>query len=102
MRQKFVSSSENGLVIVDASLDGKYVVNFHSILLLHDFFHIFELPFVNIIDFKLNLQLKWVVRIRVEDAGFIVVNLLVSLIQKVIEFLYSRKGQYSTNITSPN
>ncbi len=87
MAQKLVLPAQNSLVIVNAALDGQYVVSFDPIFLLKHSFHLLELSFVHNVDLKLYLKLKRVVGIVLYYPRLVVVDLFVGLIEEVVEFV---------------
>ena len=63
MSEKFVFATKYSFIIVDAPLDCQYVINLHSILLLHHLPHVLILTIIYVIDLEFDLHLEGIVRI---------------------------------------
>lgn len=87
MGKELILPTQNCLVIVNTTLDSKNVVSLDAVLVLEELLHLVELAIIDYIHFEFDFQFEWVVGIVLYQLGFVEVDLLVSLVQKVVEFV---------------
>ena len=87
MWEKLVLPPQYRLIVVDAALYRQDIIYLHPIFLLEEGLHLVELRIVHHIHLELYLEFEGVVGVVIEDLGVVVVDLLVSLVEEVVEFL---------------
>lgn len=90
MTQELRPSTEQDLVVFDAPLHSKEILNANSVLLLDLILHLDILIVVDVIDADVNFAVERVIGVAIVnhlELWFIVINALVCLVQKVLEFL---------------
>ena len=93
MRHELVPAPQYDLGVIQAALDGDYVVGLHAMLLFEHLLHLVEVAVLHHVHLEFGLELEWVVRVRLVEFGLIIVDLLVCLIEEVVEFLLQGKQQ---------